>query len=80
MGEITDMLINGAEYESVPMWRTKEGKSIPIDEMEDSHLINAIKYVKKMLAKDYPKELKARWKEGLEYLIEELEFRELELN
>ncbi len=77
MGEISDMLTSGAEYDIRPVWKTKEGKIIEIEDMTDQHIINAYKYIKRMIGGD--KRLEVKYLDALQVLEEEAEERGLKL-
>lgn len=45
-GSLAKKVIDGTANESRPMWVTKDGRSLPIAEMKDDHLLNAMRLIK----------------------------------
>lgn len=70
MGEISDMLTQGEEYEIVRKWKCKDGTIINVEEMTNEHLKNAYRYLLR---------IRGKTKESLDMLKEEAKNRGIKL-
>ena len=64
--EICEPLKEIEGSKKVAIWKTKDGKEIPINEMEDSHLLNAMRALKTAAIKQVV--LKNKWKTTEQFL------------